>query len=116
MPNWWSNPGVDPNWRPPRLNNPPGAVRDRLRSTLNEIVSDDERGELWLKSLAERLPGEAIEAFLEHKQMTADEIRTIAGFCSEFGEDMASGRLVRRADLDAPPVPTGPRSKLFGSQ
>jgi hypothetical protein len=111
---WWSS-GADPKWRPPRAQRP-GAARDRLRDRLNEIIGDETRGEDWLKALAERLPGEAIEAFLDHKQMTADELRTISGFCSEFGEDMASGRLVRRGDLNAPPVSPGPRSRNAPSQ
>jgi hypothetical protein len=113
MPNWWAQ--GDPKWRPPRAQRP-GATRDRLRDKLNEIIADEGRGQLWLKALAERLPGEAIESFLDHKQMTADELRTISGFCSEFGEDMASGRLVRRADLNAPPVSPGPRSRNAPSQ
>lgn len=90
---WWSS-GADSKWSPPRAQRP-GVGRDRLRDRLNAIIEDEERGELWLKSLAERLPGEAIEAFLEHKQMTPDEIRAIAAFVGEFGYDMETGKLVR---------------------
>jgi hypothetical protein len=101
---WWAQ--SNPRWRPPPLANP--RPLDRLRDQLNAIIGDDEHGKDWLKSLAERLPG---EAFLEHRQMTADEIRTISGFCSEFGEDMQTGRLVRRLQ-EAPHVSPQSRSKL----
>ena len=106
MPNWWQS--ADPKWRPPPLANP--YPLDPIRDKLHAII-DDSNGEHWLKALAELLPGEAIEAFLDHKQMTPAEIRTISGFVGEFGADMASGRFIRRGHATpAPPVSTGPRS------
>ena len=113
MPNWWSNPNVNPKWRPPRAQKP-GAALERIRDQLNAII-DDANGELWLKALAELLPAEAIEAFLGHKQMTPDEIRTISGFCSEFGEDMGSGRLVRRGHPTPPAPPHVPEARSSAS-
>ena len=107
----------DPKWRPPRLANP--RPLDRLRDKLNAIIDDEEHGEHWLKALAERLPGEAIEAFLDHKQMTADELKVIVAFTGEFGQDMRTGKRHRRPP--DPPVSTGfaalsrrPRSKAGG--
>jgi hypothetical protein len=94
---WWAQ--SNPKWRPPPLANP--RPLDRLRDRLNEIIGDDEHGEDWLKSLAERLPAEAIEAFLDMKAMTPGEIRAIAGFVGEFGADMETGRLVRRAQEES---------------
>jgi hypothetical protein len=101
---WWSS-GADPNWKPPRLNNP--RPLDRIRDKLNAIIGDETHGELWLKALAERLPAEAIESFLDSKQMTPGETAAISGFVDEFGRDMATNRLCRRPA--APPVSLGPR-------
>jgi hypothetical protein len=110
MRNWWVSPDANPHWRPPRLANP--RPLDRLRDKLDEIIADESNGEQWLKALAELLPGEAIEAFLDHKQMTAAEIRVISGFVGEFGQDMASGRLIRRGHATpVPPVSRVPQAR-----
>jgi hypothetical protein len=88
---WWSSPGANPNWRPPRIK--PG--RDKLRESLGELLH--ELGGVKEFRTELKLSKDAFARFMEGDDdaLTLDELRAVARYLSGFGRDMKTNRLIR---------------------